>query len=86
MNPSDVQLSGPAMRAVQAGHKIEAIKLVREATGLGLKEAKQAVEAYQAQHGIVLSTQPSGSAALSLFSWLFAIMMGIVAIVYFWPE
>ncbi|MDG2002046.1 MAG: ribosomal protein L7/L12 [Novosphingobium sp.] len=27
-----------------AGHKIEAIKLLREATGMGLKDAKEAVE------------------------------------------
>lgn len=37
-----------AIEAVQAeiaaGNKIEAIKLLREATGLGLKEAKDAVE------------------------------------------
>jgi len=30
--------------AIAAGHKIEAIKLVRERTGLGLKEAKDLVE------------------------------------------
>ena len=29
---------------IRAGRKIEAIKLMREATGLGLKEAKEAVE------------------------------------------
>ena len=31
--------------ALQAGKKIEAIKLMREATGMGLAEAKAAVEA-----------------------------------------
>jgi len=35
----------PEIRAALAGgHKIEAIKLVRERTGLGLKEAKDLVE------------------------------------------
>lgn len=34
-----------ALAAMASGNKIEAIKLVREATGLGLKEAKDAVEA-----------------------------------------
>jgi ribosomal protein L7/L12 len=33
--------------ALQQGNKIEAIKLYREATGVGLKEAKEAVEALQ---------------------------------------
>ena len=33
--------------ALQRGQKIEAIKLMREQTGLGLKEAKDAVDRYQ---------------------------------------
>jgi ribosomal protein L7/L12 len=33
---------------LQAGRKIEAIKAYREATGVGLKEAKEAVEAMEA--------------------------------------
>lgn len=41
-------LRGEIRRALQAGRKIEAIKLVREQTGLGLKEAKDAVEAIEA--------------------------------------
>jgi ribosomal protein L7/L12 len=32
---------------VRAGNKIEAIKLYREHTGLGLKESKDAVEALE---------------------------------------
>ncbi len=32
---------------LQAGHKIDAVKLVREQTGLGLKEAKDVVEAIE---------------------------------------
>jgi ribosomal protein L7/L12 len=35
-----------AIAALDAGNKLEAIKIVREATGLGLKEAKEAVERY----------------------------------------
>jgi|WetSurMetagenome_2_1015567.scaffolds.fasta_scaffold158720_2 hypothetical protein len=34
--------------AIFAGNKIEAIKLYREATGIGLAEAKQAVETMEA--------------------------------------
>jgi len=33
--------------ALQKGQKIEAIRLMREQTGLGLKEAKEAVDGYQ---------------------------------------
>jgi len=36
-----------ALAALSAGDKIEAIKLVRAATGLGLKEAKDAVERFE---------------------------------------
>ena len=36
--------------ALQKGHKIEAIRLMREQTGLGLKEAKDAVDGYQQMH------------------------------------
>ncbi|GIJ46422.1 hypothetical protein Val02_33080 [Virgisporangium aliadipatigenens] len=36
------------MELVRAGRKIEAVKLVRERTGLGLKEALDAVEAIAA--------------------------------------
>lgn len=34
------------LAALQAGNKLEAVKLLCEATGLGLKESKDAVEAY----------------------------------------
>ena len=36
----------PARQAADRGDMIEAIKITREATGLGLQEAKDAVEAY----------------------------------------
>ena len=46
------QLSDPQRQSIEAaifaGNKIEAIKLYREATGVGLAEAKQAVEAMEA--------------------------------------
>ena len=35
-----------AIAALQEGNKIQAIKLVREATGLGLKESNDLVSAY----------------------------------------
>jgi hypothetical protein len=46
------KLSESAIAALQSGNKIQAIKLVRVEQGLGLKEAKDAVEEY-------LRTQPS---------------------------
>ncbi len=44
-NPaSDSEWMAEARRLKESGNKIEAIKLYREHTGLGLKEAKDAVE------------------------------------------
>ena len=41
-------LPGDVVALLEAGQKIEAIKRLREQTGLGLKEAKEAVEAHPA--------------------------------------
>ncbi|WP_213953998.1 MULTISPECIES: ribosomal protein L7/L12 [unclassified Variovorax] len=44
---SNLNLPPEAIAAIDRGEWIEAIKLVREHTGLGLKEAKDAVERYR---------------------------------------
>lgn len=46
-NLNQTQLDAIA-HALKAGNKIEAVKLHREATGLGLKEAKTEIEAIEA--------------------------------------
>jgi hypothetical protein len=43
--PFNGSLPAPVREALQRGNKIEAIRLLREHSGLGLKEAKQAVDA-----------------------------------------
>jgi hypothetical protein len=43
-------LARNVVEAIERGHKIEAIKLVREQTGMGLKESKDLVDAYEAAH------------------------------------
>ena len=40
------ELPANVITAIQAHRKIEAIKLLREAKGIGLREAKEIVEAY----------------------------------------
>ena len=45
----NIQSYPSVVAAIKAGRKIEAIKLLREATGLGLKEAKDLVDCYDAQ-------------------------------------
>ncbi len=44
MNYNDLEISDQVIAAIDAGHKIEAIKTLREETGLGLKEAKDVVD------------------------------------------
>lgn len=46
------------VRAIQQGKKVEAIKLLREGTGLGLANAKVLVDKVARQHGI--TSRPSG--------------------------
>lgn len=43
--PTD-PLPANVLAALQAGHKIEAVKLLRVATGLDLKQSKDAIDAY----------------------------------------
>lgn len=45
--PAPSALPSSVTEALQRGNKFEAIKRLREQTGLGLKEAKEAVEALQ---------------------------------------
>ncbi|MBI5715688.1 MAG: ribosomal protein L7/L12 [Chloroflexi bacterium] len=44
------------VRLIKGGNKIEAIKLFREATGVGLKEAKDAVEAIERNRSATINT------------------------------
>jgi len=44
MNAPEEQYSEAVLQAVDAGRKIEAIKLLCEETGLGLKDSKQAID------------------------------------------
>src|SRR5208282_916448 len=49
-------LEGQVLALMQGQKKILAIKLYREQTGVGLKRAKDAVEALAAKHGISTQT------------------------------
>ena len=44
MDEKERHYSSAVLQAVDAGRKIEAIKLLREETGLGLKEAKEEID------------------------------------------
>ena len=71
-----------ALDALRRGNKIEAIKLVRAAHGIGLKEAKDAVETYARAH----PTEPGrGSPGLvqdkrSKPWWILVLVVAAVAV------
>lgn len=46
------ELEPEVLAALNNGRKIEAIKALREARGIGLKEAKEQVEAYAKEHNL----------------------------------
>lgn len=50
METSTRELPGDAIAALEKGSKIDAIKVVREAQGIGLKDAKDVVEEFLAAH------------------------------------
>ena len=55
---TDSDLPPEVIRAIELGKKVEAIKLLREATGLGLANAKVLVDKAARQYGFV--SRPSG--------------------------
>jgi ribosomal protein L7/L12 len=52
------ELPDDVVAAIRANRKIEAIKRLREARGLGLKEAKHAVEAYARANPDAVASTP----------------------------
>ena len=65
MSPNVSSLPPEAAAALARGELIQAIKILRASTGLGLKDAKQAVEAYAAQRKPGPSPSIAGAAAPS---------------------
>lgn len=58
---SSTNLPDQVVSAIQAGRKIDAIKLLRETQGIGLKEAKHAVDAYLLEHPSLQQAQPNSN-------------------------
>ena len=75
-------MPAPVLHAMQRGNKIEAIKLLREATGMGLKEAKDTVDAAygeaRAAGGAPGEVTGSGGGR-----WLVALIAAAIAAWYF---
>jgi ribosomal protein L7/L12 len=72
-NLANLSANGPddeVLTLIRSGKKIAAIKAYREQTGVGLKDAKDAVEALAAEHGI--APRPSGCGVGVLLAILIA--------------
>jgi len=50
--PPSTDLDPDVVELVNSGKKIHAIKLYRERTGLGLKEASEAIEAFEKRYSL----------------------------------
>ena len=69
------EIPGDIQALVRERRKIEAIRELRLRTGLGLKEAKDRIDALERQLGIVT---PRSEAAKSLIFWFIFIIVGLV--------
>jgi len=70
----DQDLPAEVAAALERGQKIEAIKLLRELRGIGLKEAKDAVDDYRPERQLdgVSVVQSGGHDAIF---WLFGVLV-----------
>ena len=75
-----------ALAALHEGRKIEAIKRVREARGVDLKEAKQRVEAYLRAHPLVQASYAEMQARSGnlMVRWSIVILCLAAALGYLW--
>jgi len=74
------ELPPEVQAALARGQKIEAIKLLREARGMGLKEAKEAVEACQPERRMDSDSVVQGGG--SRLPWLVVAIVLVLAAVW----
>ncbi len=79
-------LSPAAIAALWKGQMIEAIKLVRQERNLGLKEAKDAVEAYLKTQPELMKTMATAQAEQKqgYVRWLVVAVLLALAAYWFW--
>jgi hypothetical protein len=73
------ELPPGVLRAIEQGKKIEAIKLLREATGLGLANAKVLVDKAARQHGPKDGTPRLVNEETSLGTLLKTLLLVVIA-------
>jgi ribosomal protein L7/L12 len=70
-------MEAEVVRLLETGKKLEAVKIYKQRTGVQLIEAKQAVEALAARHGIA-SKDGGGCAGVLLAIVVVAVVVGMV--------
>ena len=77
----DRPLPAAAAGALSTGHKVDAIKYVREAEGLGLMEAKQRVNAHIARNPVLKAQLAEQQSRMRrrLIQWVLIIDLVLVA-------
>ena len=83
-SPASTTLSAPVIDALRRGDKIDAIKLLRSETGLGLKEAKDAIERSPHDlHSIASMRSPGEVPRSSGAAWWLVAAVVLALFVYF---
>ena len=76
---NEQELSPEVFQLLADGRKIEAIKLIREETGLGLKEAKDLAEALLGEHAPAATPPPAITEQGGASGMIAIIIAGLVA-------
>lgn len=83
-SPPPGEFPAEVIDALRQGQPAEAIKLLRDQTGLGLKEAKDAVDTYQAVHSTMIDADPSAEVSrTSERLWWVGLTLAAGALVYY---
>ncbi len=88
MKPEE-ELSPEIYQLLASGRKIEAIKLIREETGLGLREAKELAAALSGHHATEVAAPPAmkeEGGAGGMAAILIAILIAFLVYVFFLSE
>jgi ribosomal protein L7/L12 len=82
VNYHDIEISDEVVAAIDAGRKIEAIKILRERTGIGLADAKHLVDRLarerQGQRGTAPAmTEEGGAGVMIRMVAVIAVILGV---------
>jgi hypothetical protein len=83
---TEQELSPEIYQQLASGHKIEAIKLIRAETGLGLREAKELADALSGNHAesnVPLPAMRDEGGAGGMIAILIAIVIAFLVYVFF---